>query len=217
MEEISDLSGLCLYYPERKIKATEDLCALDTHLLTPEQKKDRVEKASVLLSRFKNRDSRRLREVAIGDETWLYFFFEPDNKLNNKMWVGENNERPVVARRSRSVRRVMYALFFDSDEIVAHVSVPENCSVTGTFYRDFVLSAVVNHHQAKRPRAGVRGIKLLHDTAPTHRSAVVNSYLEEFHIQVLPHPPYSPDLSNLAYEDVNLRRGVLWAVRCTTV
>ena len=38
-----------------------------------------------------------------GDETWLYFF-EPDNKLNNKMWVVENNERPVVARRSRSVR-----------------------------------------------------------------------------------------------------------------
>ena len=42
------------------------------------------------------------------------------------MWVGENNERPVVARRSRSVRRVMYAQFFDSDGIVARVSVPEN-------------------------------------------------------------------------------------------
>ena len=44
-----------------------------------------------------------------GDETWLYFF-EPDFKLNNKMWVGENNECPVVARRSRSVRRIMYAV-----------------------------------------------------------------------------------------------------------
>ena len=136
------------------------------HLPTPEQKKDCVEKASVLLSRFKNRDSRRLREVVTGDETWLYFF-EPDNKLNNKIWVGENNAYPMmVARLSRSVRRVMYALFFDSGGIVACVSVPENCSVTGTFYRDFVLSAVVNHYQAKRPRAGVRGIRLLHDNAP---------------------------------------------------
>ena len=59
-----------------------------------------------------------------GDKTWLYFF-EPDNKLNKKMWVGENNERPVIARRSWSVRRVLYALFFDSDGIVAHVSVAE--------------------------------------------------------------------------------------------
>ena len=82
-----------------------------------------MEKASVLLSRFKNRDSHYLREVVSGDETWLYFF-EPDNKLN-KMWVGENNERPVVARRGKSVRRVMYALFFDSDGIVACVSLPK--------------------------------------------------------------------------------------------
>ena len=86
------------------------------------------------------------------------------------MWVGENNERPVVAHRSRSVRRVMYTLFFDSDGIVTRVSVPENCRVTGTFYRNFVLSAVDNHYQTKRPRAGVRGIKLLHDIAPAHRS-----------------------------------------------
>ena len=84
-----------------------------------------------------------------GDETWLHFFFEPDNKLNNKMWVGENNERPVVAHQSRSVERVMYALFFDSNGIVAHLSVPENCSITGTFYCDFVLSAIVNHYHAK--------------------------------------------------------------------
>ena len=89
----------------------------------------------------------------------------------------------------------MYALFYDSDGIVTCVSVPENCSVTGTFYRDFVLSAVVNHYQEKRLRAGVQGIKLLHDNAPAHRSAVMKSFLEEFHIQVLPYPTYSPDLS----------------------
>ena len=65
-----------------------------------------MEKTSVLRSRFKNRDSCHFREVATGDETWLYFF-EPENKLNNKMWVGENNECPVVARRSRNVRRVI--------------------------------------------------------------------------------------------------------------
>ena len=115
-----------------------------------------------MLSRFKNPDSHRLMEVVTGDDTWLYFFFDPDNKLNNKMWVGENNEHPMVAHRSRSVRRVIYAVFFDSN-CLAHVSVPENCSVTGTFYPDFVLSAVVNHYQAKCPRVGVRGIKLLHD------------------------------------------------------
>ena len=93
---------------------------------------------------------------------------------------------------------------------MACVSVPENCSVTGTFHHDFVLSVIVNHYLAKHSRAGVRGIKLLHDNAPAHSSAVVKSYLEEFHIQVLPHLSYSPDLvisglthiSILAFEDI---------------
>ena len=139
MEEITDLSGLTSSYVfiilKEKLKLQKICACWIPHLLTPEQKKDRVEKASLLLSRFKNQDSRRLREVVTGDETWLYCF-EPDNKLKNKMWVGENNDRPVVACWSRSVRRVMYALFFDSDGIVALVSVPENCSVRETFYRD---------------------------------------------------------------------------------
>ena len=83
---MSLLSGL-----KEKLKLQKICARWIPHLLTPEQKKDRVEKAPVLLSRFKNRDSRRLREVVTGDETWLYFF-EPDNKLNNKVLVGENNE-----------------------------------------------------------------------------------------------------------------------------
>ena len=86
VRHMSLLSGL-----KEKLKLQKICARWIPHLLTPEQKKDRVEKAPVLLSRFKNRDSRRLREVVTGDETWLYFF-EPDNKLNNKVLVGENNE-----------------------------------------------------------------------------------------------------------------------------
>ena len=78
VEEICDLSGLSSSYVltilKEKLKL-EKICARwIPHLLTPEQKMDRVEKASVLLSRFKKRESHRLREVVTGDETWLYFF-----------------------------------------------------------------------------------------------------------------------------------------------
>ena len=67
--------AICLYYPERKIKVTEDLCMSDTPPADPEVhvKKDRVEKASVSISRFKNRDSFHLGEVVTHDETALFF------------------------------------------------------------------------------------------------------------------------------------------------
>ena len=79
--------------------------------------------------------------------------------------------------------------------MVAHVPVPEHRSVTGTFCKENVLPVVVNHYVTKRPRTDTRGLKLLHDNAPAHRSAVVQDYLREQNIEVMPHPPYSPDLS----------------------
>ena len=140
---------ICFYYPERKFKATEDLCGLDTPSADPWTKEGLCGKGLC----FATVSRLRTGTPAAWGKLWLVMklgsiFLEPGNKLNNKMWVGENNECPVVARWSRSVRRVMYALVFDSNGIVARVSVPENCSVTGTFYRDFVLSAIVNHYQA---------------------------------------------------------------------
>ena len=40
-----------------------------------------------------------------------------------------------------------------------------------------------------------RCIKLLHDNTPAHKSATVQEYLKESGLDVLDHPPYSPDLS----------------------
>ena len=88
VEEMKNLSGLNSSYIlsilKENLKLHKTCARWIPHLLSPQQKKGRVDKASVLLSRFKNRDSRRLREVVTGYETWFYFF-EPDNKVNNKM------------------------------------------------------------------------------------------------------------------------------------
>ena len=74
--------------------------------------------------------------------------------------------------------------------------VPEKSSVTGTFYKEKVLSAVVDHYVTKRLRTGVRGLHILHDNAPAHRSAVVIKYFEQMKIKTLPHPACSPDISS---------------------
>ena len=69
------------------------------------------------------------------------------------------------------------------------ILVPKGSSVTGKF------TQLVDFYQKRRPRTGVRGIKLLHDNAPAHKSATVHEYLKESGLDVLDRPPYSPDLS----------------------
>ena len=66
---------------------------------------------------------------------------------------------------------------------------------TGKFYRESVLTLLVGFYQKRSTRTRVRGIKLLHDNAPAHKSATVQEYLKESGLDVLDHPPYSPDLS----------------------
>ena len=133
-------------------------------------------------------------EIVTGDESWISFF-EPEGKENNKVWVGENGAGPQIARRSRSVKRVLYALFFDARGIVARSPVPDHKTVTGIYYAEQVLPVAVDLCMATRSRTGVRGLKLLHDNAPAHCSAVVQDYLKTQGFKTLPRPAYSPDLA----------------------
>ena len=73
--------------------------------------------------------------------------------------------------------------------------VPKGSSVTGKFYRESLLTQLVDFYQKRRPHTSVRSMKLLHDNAPAYKSATVQEYLKESGHDVLDHPPYSPDLS----------------------
>ena len=135
-----------------------------------------------------------MEEIVTDDETWIYHF-KPDSKAKNKVWVSSEGDRPVIARRCKTSNRMLFAIFFDSKGPVLQIPVSKGSSVTVKFYRGSVLTQLVDFYQIRRPRTGVRGIKLLHDNAPAHKSATVQKYLEESGLDVLNHPPYSPDLS----------------------
>ena len=135
-----------------------------------------------------------MEEIVTGDETWIYHF-QPDSKAKNKVWVSSEGDRPVIARRCKTSNRMLYAIFFDFERSSPSNPVLKGSSVTGKFYRESVLTQLVDFYQKRRPCTSVRGIKLLHDNAPAHKSATVQEYLKESGLNVLDHPPYSPDLS----------------------
>ena len=164
------------------------------HLLTDEQKRSQVTLASRVIKKYDKCAPRCLEEIVTGDETWIYHF-QPDSKAKNKVWVSSEGDRPVIAHRCKTSNRMLYAIFFDSKGPVLQIPVTKGSPVTGKFYRESVLTRLVDFYQKRRPCTGVQGIKLLHDNAPAHKSATVQEYLKESGLDVLDHPPYSPDLS----------------------
>ena len=142
------------------------------HLLTDEQKQSGVRLASQVIEKYDKFDPHRLEEIVTGDETWIYHF-QPDSKAKNKVWVSSESDRPVIARCCKTSNRMLYAIFFDSKGPVLQIPVPKESSVTGKFYRESVLTQLVDFYQKRKPRTRVRGIILLHDNALPHKSATV--------------------------------------------
>ena len=158
------------------------------HLLTDEQKQRWVRLASQVIEKYDKCDPCCLEEIVTGDETGIYHF-QPDSKAKNKVWVLSESDRPVIARRCKTSNHILYAILFDSKGPVLQIPVPKGSSVTGKFYRESVLTQLVDFYQKRRPCTGVHGIKLLHDNALTHKSTTIQEYLKESGLDILDRPP----------------------------
>lgn len=164
------------------------------HILTPENKRDRVRFSKTLLRRYETCDPRRLDEIVTGDETWVYHY-EPHRKAQNKAWVPKGRRSPQIARRCRSQKKVLYTVFFNTKGIVLQKPCKAGETINAKYYRDSVLAEVKHFYKKTRPKTGMRGIKILHDNAPAHKSKLVQEYLTQENVETLPHPAYSPDLA----------------------
>ena len=71
------------------------------HLLTEEQKTQRLKCARELLKAYKGCNSRVISNLLTGDETWVHMF-ELQRRADNKQWMRKDQKRPCIAKRTIS-------------------------------------------------------------------------------------------------------------------
>ena len=94
-----------------------------------------------------------------------------------------------------SIKKVMYVIFFTNQGPAIQITVLKSKSVNAKFYKGKVLPKLKKYFKNRRPATGLRGVRLLHDNASSHKAAIVREYLKQEKVVELPHPPYSPDLA----------------------
>ena len=164
------------------------------HLLTEEQKTQRLKSARELLKTYKGCNSRVISNLLTGDETWVHMF-EPQRRADNKQCKRKVQKRPCIAKRTISSKKMLYTIFFNSSGPVVQVPCPSGHTVIGRVYKNSVLKKVKEFYNKKRPSKGWPAVHLLHNNASSHKCEVVKSFLASEKVNVLNHPPYSPDLS----------------------
>ncbi len=162
------------------------------HELTPEQKCQRISFAVNFLDSYPG--ARRLKWLVTTDESWLHVY-DPDTKQRNKEWLAKGEDRGQVVCRERSVRKLLMVPFFDHQGMV-HVEYLRNGTVNKHVFKAMLQRAWTSVRTRRAHLWRNRQAYKLHmDNASMHTALLVCTELQRLGWNLLPHPPYSPDLS----------------------
>ncbi|UYV70518.1 hypothetical protein LAZ67_7003388 [Cordylochernes scorpioides] len=178
---------------------TEDLRLKKTpakfipRFLTNEQKLCRLATCKDMLEMTRT-DLEWKDKIITGDETWVYGY-DPETKRQSAEWRGQGEPRPKKSRILKSRNKVLLVAFLDNKGIVHHEYLPAGQTVI----KEINLSILRRLREAikkKRPEKWTNGDWILHHyNARPHTAHLVTSFLAKNRTEILPQPPYSPDIA----------------------
>lgn len=166
-------------------------------LLTVDQKRIRVKISKQSLELFKRNSSEFLRRFVTVDESWIHHY-TPEMKEQSKQWTSAGERAPKKAKTVPSAGKVMATVFWDSHGVIFIDYLEKGKTITGQYYAN-LLDKFNAELMEKRPHLKKKKVLFHHDNAPAHSSAVATAKLAELRYELLPHPPYSPDLAPCDY------------------
>lgn len=166
-------------------------------MLTPVQKQFRVQFSQENLELYEGDVDHFLSRIVTGDETWVHHW-DPETKQESMQWKHKASPPPKKFRTQPSAGKIMATIFWDCEGILLLDYMPHKTSITGESYAN-QLRMLRDAIKEKRRGKLTKGVLLLHDNAPVHKSRQTVSALKECGFQELSHPAYSPDLAPSDY------------------
>lgn len=160
------------------------------HDLSDFDKSRRSDICLSLLSRRRNFNW--LKDIITGDEKWALYI----NRSRGRQWVSVDQQPEPEPKPDLHVKKVMLSVWWDTQCIIYHEFLPHNTTVTATLYTD-QLERLKTKLASVRP--GREKVLFLHDNARPHIAKMTRQKLLELGWEILPHPPYSPDIAPSDY------------------
>lgn len=168
--------------------------------LKPRDVERRFLTCKLLLQRQKRKGF--LHRIVTGDEKWIHY----DNPKRKKSWGKPGHASTPSAKPNIHGSKLLLCIWWDQQGVIYYELLKPNETITGDRYQ-LQLMRLSQALKEKRPLYEQKHDKviLLHDNARPHVAKPVKTYLETLQWEVLPHPPYSPDI---ALSDFHLFRSM---------
>ena len=130
-------------------------------------------------------------DVVTGDEEWVMYA----NPTRKHQWVDADEEPQPEPKGDLHPRKVMLSVWWDVKGVVMLELLPPNTIITAAYYC-YQLERLSQKLSTPRP---VRDIVLFLHNARPHTAKMTRLNLLALGWEILPHPPYSPDLAPSHY------------------
>lgn len=160
------------------------------HQLTDANKMCRVTICNSLLT--KRRTFHWLNSIVTGDEKWVFHY----NVTRKRSWVSSGESAVAIPKGKMMQRKVMICVWWDQCGVIMMELLLPNTTVTKELYCEQLDRLNI---KIKELRPQIDKVRYLHDNAPAHRAKMTSEKLASLGWEVMPHPPYSPDLAPTDY------------------
>ena len=166
-------------------------------LLTIDHKRNRVTTSIECLALFNRNKDEFLRRFVTVDETWIHHN-TPETKQQSKQWVLPGESAPKKAKVGLSANKVMATVFWDARGVIHIDYLQKGRTINGEYYTN-LLDRFNEDLKKKRPHLAKKKVLFHQDNARVHTCVVSMAKFHELRYELLPHPPYSPDLAPSDY------------------
>lgn len=137
-----------------------------------------------------------LDRIVTGDEKWIHY----DNPKRKATYGYPGHATTSTANPNIHGLKIMLCIWWDQLGVVYYELLQPNETITGEVYRR-QLMRLSRALRENRPQYAKKHNKVIlqHDNARPHVAQPVKTYLETLKWDVLPHPPYSPDIAPSDY------------------
>ena len=163
------------------------------HELSSSQKNHRMTVCFSLLQRQSACDF--LDRIVTGDEKWVSY----DNTVRGHYWVRRGEAAPARPKQKTSKKKLLLCVWWNSKRIVHFEFLKPGETVNKDVY-SAQLERVQRALLQKQPSLVNRwGVILHHDNARPHIAETTRETIQRLNWEIIPHPPYSPDLAPSDY------------------
>ena len=167
-------------------------------LLTVDQESQCVDDSERCWQLFQRNKKEFLRKYVTIDEIWIHHFAPKSNRQSAE-WKAAGESRPKQPKTQTSAGKVFASVYWDAQGILFINYLEKGRTINSEYYIALLLR--LNEEIAKKRSQMTKKKKGIfpQDNALFHKSIPTMAKLHKLHFELLPQPPYSPDLDPSDY------------------